>query len=99
MSLYSQNQEQFQRIDQRLNALVDITSTQKVLANSIGDELTEQNQLLMDTNDHMDKAQMQVEKANAAVLEVKATSSQWAAWILMIVLIIAIICVWIFVKR
>lgn len=98
-NLYAQNQEQFQRIDQRLNALVDITSTQKVLANSIGDELTEQNQLLMDTNDHMDKAQNQVEKATAAVLEVKATSSQCAAWILMIVLIIAIICVWIFVKR
>ena len=99
MSLYAQNQEQFQRIDQRIDALVDITSTQKVLANSIGDELTEQNQLLMDTNDHMDKAQMQVDKATAAVLEVKATSSQWAAWILMIVLIVAIICVWAFVKR
>ncbi|KAK8838381.1 Syntaxin-8 [Tritrichomonas musculus] len=99
MSLYQQNQEQFQRIDQRIDALVDITSTQKVLANSIGNELTEQNQLLMDTNDHMDKAQLQVDKANAAVLEVKATSSQWAAWILMIVLIVAIICVWAFVKR
>lgn len=99
MSLYQQNQEQFQRIDQRIDALVDITSTQKVLANSIGNELTEQNRLLMDTNDHMDKAQLQVDKANAAVLEVKATSSQWAAWILMIVLIVAIICVWAFVKR
>lgn len=99
MSLYQQNQEQFQRIDQRLDALVDITGTQKVLANSIGNELTEQNQLLMDTNDHMDKAQMQVNKANEAVLEVKASSSQCAAWILMVVLIVAIICVWIFVKR
>ncbi|OHS93826.1 SNARE domain containing protein [Tritrichomonas foetus] len=98
-NLHAQTQEQFERIDQRLDALVDITGTQKVLATSIGNELEEQNQMLQDTNVHMDKAQLQVDKANAAVLEVKASSSQWAAWILMIVLIVAIICVWAFVKR
>ena len=63
------------------------------------DELNDQIHIINDTSNHMDKAQMQVEKANQAVLEVKATSSQWCAWILMILLTIAIICVWIFVKR
>ena len=97
--LHAQTQEQFQRIDQRVDALLDITETQKILANDMGNELTAQNQMLQDVSSHMDKAQLQVDKANAAVYEAKASGTTCAGWILIIILIVAILCVWIFVKR
>ena len=97
--LHAQTQEQFQRIDQRVDALLDITETQKILANDMGNELTAQNQMLQDVSTHMDKAQLQVDKAHAAVIEAKASGTTCAGWILIIILIVAILCVWIFVKR
>ena len=96
---HQQTQENLRQIDNKLDALVDIIGQINVSAKSIGQELEEQNQMLADTNQHMDKTHTNVQKATDAVVEVKATASNWTAWILIIVLIIAIILIWVCWKK
>ncbi|KAH0785764.1 syntaxin-8 [Histomonas meleagridis] len=93
--LHAQTQQNFQLMDNRIDALAEISSQLKVSANSIGNELEEQNQMLKETNQNMDRAQVQVDKANEAVLKVKATAGNCIPWILSIVLVVAIVLVWI----
>ena len=96
--LHAQTQQNLSLMDDRINALVDISSQLKVSANSIGNELEEQNQMLKDTNQNMDKAQVQVDKANEAVIKVNATAGNCVPWILSILLIIGIILIWVLWK-
>ena len=98
VELHAQVEKNKNLMDNRIDALVDISSQLKVSASSIGNELEEQNQMLKETNKNMDKAQVQVDKANDAVLKVKATAGTCVPWILSIVLVVGIILLWIFWK-
>ena len=93
--LHAQTQQNFEEIDKRIDALVDMTSELNVSAKAIGNELEDQTQMLKDTDQNMDKTQEQIDKANDAVLKVKATTGNWIAWILIIVLIVLIIILWV----
>lgn len=94
-SLHADTQQNLSRINNQLDALVDITGTSKQLAGQIGHELEEQNQMLADANRHMDITQNNVNRAVIQVQEVRAKSSTCWAWILSIILLIGIILVWI----
>lgn len=96
--LHEQTQVNMNRIDQQLDAIVDLTATQKVLAKSIGNELEDQSKMLDTSNRHMDMAQMQVDKANTRLTELKKKAGTWSAWLLIVLLIVAIILVWVLIK-
>lgn len=95
---HQQIDDNMRQIDNKLDALVDITGNLNVAAQSIGNELEDQNRMLADTNQRMDKTNENIQKATDAVVEVKATASNWVAWILIVLLIIAIILIWVFWK-
>lgn len=96
--LHQETQQNLNRIDQQLDALVDITGTSKVLANQIGGELNDQNEILRQTNDHMDSTNNQVKKAVIATQKLKHTPCSWLAWILSLLLVIANVLVLILLK-
>ncbi|KAK8835017.1 hypothetical protein M9Y10_031755 [Tritrichomonas musculus] len=91
--------DSLQDLDKKIDSLVEIVQKQNILAQNISCKLNEDNILLNDINNHMDKAQNQVNNANSAVLEIRATKTQWIAWVLMIILIITNIGVWCFVNK
>lgn len=94
---YQQQQvrQNLQRVDEQLEALVEMSGTMRVVSASIQTELRDQNTMLADVDIHMDKTADNVDRANLALEEVKASSGTCAAWILMILLIAAIVCVWV----
>ena len=92
---HSQTQQNLQVADKQLDALVDITAKQKIMAGEMHNELKDQNQMIGQINDKMGRADDQVVKATEAVNKVRATKSACISWIVMILLIIAIIVVWV----
>jgi syntaxin 8 len=94
-----QTQLNLQRVDTQLDALLDITGNQRVLAGQIGTELTDQQKIMGNISDHMDRTNDGIVKTTEAVLEVKTAGSTWFAWILAILTLIAIICVWALWKK
>ena len=94
---YQQQQvrQNLQRVDEQLEALVEMSGNMRVVSTTIQTELRDQTHMLADVENHMDKTADQVDNANQALGEVKASSGTCAAWILMILLIAAIVCVWI----
>ena len=99
MNHHATTSESFQKIDQRINCLVDITNQQSVLAQNMNNQLKEDISLLNDITNHMDKTQNQINNATSAVQDVKATKTQWIAWIMIIILIVINIYVWCFLKK
>jgi pyruvoyl-dependent arginine decarboxylase (PvlArgDC) len=99
MSQHAQVQQNLQRIDGQLDALVDITAQGRIVATSIGSELDDQNRMLGEVGEHMDKTQDEVDKAVAKTVELKMTGSNWAGWICVVLLIAAIIVVWVVPKH
>jgi hypothetical protein len=95
MSGYPDHQAQTQanlaRVDTQLDALIDITGTQKQLAKQMGQELTGQQRMIANLSDHMDGTQGGIQKATDAVKEVKTSGATWFAWILVILIILAMI--------
>jgi thymidine phosphorylase len=88
-------QENFQRIDEQLDTLVEITGTNKVLAKSIGNELELQQHMLTDVDGHMGKTQDQLDRTNKVVFDLRKRGGNCAGWILVILLIIGIVVVWV----
>ena len=99
MSLQQQTQENLSRVNDQLDALVQITGNQKVMASTIYNELGEQTKMIDDVSGHMDKAQNEVNLANRLVFQVKASSGTCAAWCLMVLLLIAIVIIWCLPKK
>jgi t-SNARE complex subunit (syntaxin) len=95
----AQVQQNLQRIDGQLDALVDITGQAKVLGRSIGTELEDQAVMLNEVDSHMDKTQTEVDKAVQQTQEFRMTGSNWAGWICVVLLIVAIILVWVIPKK
>jgi hypothetical protein len=91
---HDQMQANLGRVDRQLNALIDITGTQKQLAENMGEEFTIQTTMIESLSDHMDCAQGGVQNATDAVGEVKMSGSTWLAWILMILLTVAMFRIW-----
>jgi syntaxin 8 len=89
----AQTQQNLQRIDVQLDALVDITGNARVLAGQIGNELQDQNKMMSEISEHMDGTQRDVEKATAAVQDVKTAGSTWCAWVCVILTIVAIVVI------
>ena len=92
---HAQTQANLALADQQLDALVNITAEQKLVANQMNAELKDQNQMIGQINDKMDKADDQVVKATEAVNKVQASKSACISWIIMVLLIIAIIITWV----
>lgn len=97
--LHMQTQENLSRVNEQLDALVDITGQQRVLARSIGNELEDQKHMLSEVDTHMDKTGNEIEKATSLLDEVKKSSGTCAAWILMILLLISIVIVWVVPRK
>jgi syntaxin 8 len=93
--LRAQTQANLQAADQRLDALVDITGQQKIVAVSIGSELDAQNKMLRQVDEHMDATQVQLTKTNALVKNFKENGTTWGGWILAILLVASIVVVWV----
>jgi t-SNARE complex subunit (syntaxin) len=89
-----QTRANLERVETQLDALVDITGTQNQLAKEMGRELLTQNKMIGNLSDHMDSTQGGIQKATIAVKEVKASGTTWFAWILVILLIVALFLVW-----
>jgi hypothetical protein len=89
----AQTQANLARVDTQLDALIDITGTQNQLAKQMGQELTAQNKMIGNLSDHMDGTQGGIQRATSAVLDVKTSGSTWFAWVLVVLLVIAIILV------
>ena len=98
LELHEETQQNLARIDQQLDALVEISGTSKVLATQIGTELTDQNEMLAQTNAHMDRTNNEVNKAVVATQKLRPSGSSWFAWVLSVLLIVAIILVWVLIK-
>ena len=98
LELHEETQQNLARVDQQLDALVEIAGTTKVLAAQIGTELTDQNQMIAQTNAHMDHTNNEVNKAVVATQKLKPSASSWFAWILTIILIVANVLVWVLIK-
>jgi syntaxin 8 len=90
----AQTQQNLQRIDGQLDALVDITGNARVLAGQIGNELHDQNKMMGEISDHMNVTQRGVEKATTAVKEVKASGSTWFAWVMVVLTLVGIVVIW-----
>jgi t-SNARE complex subunit (syntaxin) len=88
-----QTQATLQRVDTQLDALIDITGTQKQIAGQMGNELGDQLRIIDGLNQHMDGTQEGVQKASDAVKEVKTSGTTWFAWVLCIILVIAIVVI------
>ena len=97
--LHQQTQQNLSRVNEQLDALVDITGQQRVLARSIGSELEDQKHMLSEVDQHMDKTGDEIEKATSLLDEVKKSSGTCAAWILMILLLISIVIVWVVPRK
>ena len=93
--LEEQTQNHMSRINNQLDALVDITSQQKTVARSLGNELDDQNKMIADQTDHMDQANNKVMKATAHVKEAQKKTANNIGWGLVILLIVGIILVWV----
>lgn len=87
-----------EKIDQKIDQLIEQTSDQNLNADKIGDNIISQIEQAKGINEHMDRAQEGVDRAIIYVGKIKTTKDQIVAWILSILLIIAIIFVWIYVK-
>ena len=92
---HTQTQQNLAYADKQLDALVNITAQQKVVANQINSELINQNQQLEQVQNKMDNADVNVQKATEKVNKVAATKSACISWIISIILIIAIILCWV----
>jgi t-SNARE complex subunit (syntaxin) len=88
-----QTQATLQRVDTQLDALIDITGTQKQIAGQMGNELGDQLRIIDGLNQHMDGTQEGVQKASDTVKEVKTRGTTWFAWVLCILLVIAIVVI------
>jgi pyruvate-formate lyase len=86
-----QVQENFQRIEGQLDALVDITGQTKHIANNMNSEIEAQNRMLGGMSMHMDATQQGVDKANEAVLKVKMTAGNCMPWLISVLLVLAIV--------
>jgi hypothetical protein len=82
-----------QLIDDRLDTLVDITGTMRGTAVQINDELKTQEAMLKDVDRHMDRTQVEVDKAVQKERSLKLSRSNWIGWILVVVLVIALVVV------
>lgn len=92
---HAQTQQNLAVIDQQLNTLVDVTAQNKVMANQMNAELKDQNRMIGEINDKMDRANDQVVKATEEVEKVRASKSACISWVVMVLLIIAIIITWV----
>lgn len=94
-----QEREQLdEEIDKKLDQLIEQTSNQDLNAEKIGDNIISQIEQAKTINDGMDKAHDKINRAVVTVGKIKTTKDQIIAWILSIILIIAIILVWIYAK-
>lgn len=89
--IQNQTQENLARIDDQLEALVDITGAARVTAVQIGQELRDQEKMLNQVSDHMDGAAVEIEKATTAVQAIKEHKGTCVAWILALLCLIGII--------
>ena len=90
-SLQAQTQENMTRIDDQLNALIDITGSARVTAEQIGQELRDQEKMLNNVHHHMEGAEVEIEKATTAVQSIKEHKGTCAAWILSLLCLIGIV--------
>lgn len=81
-------------IDNRIDHLVDQTSRQNQNANAMSNELQSQITQAQEINNHMDKTQTKIDETIIQIGKIKTTKDQIVAWILSILLLIAIIIVW-----
>mgnify|MGYP002472322271 FL=1 len=81
-------------IDNRIDQLVDQTARQNQNANTMGNELQSQITQAQEINNHMDKTQTKIDETIIQIGKIKTTKDQIVAWILSILLLIAIIIVW-----
>jgi len=92
MSNYQgQTQVNLSTIDRQLDALVDITGQQKVIAGQMNAELVDQTQMIGNTNQKMDEANNKVEKATEKVVKAGRSSSSCISWVLIIIEIAVIL--------
>jgi t-SNARE complex subunit (syntaxin) len=92
LAQHAQNKEDMKQIDAGLDALVGITGQTATNATAIGNELTEQIDMMKDTNDHMDRTDANINKATNELRKVQKTGgSTLCSWIIMVLLVIAII--------
>lgn len=82
-------------VDKQLDALVEITGQTKMAANQINSELKDQNQMIQGTTQKMDRVDGRVVQATSKVNEVAKSKSNLIAWVVSVLLIIAIVVVWI----
>ncbi|EAY01915.1 SNARE domain containing protein [Trichomonas vaginalis G3] len=92
---HAQTQQNLQRADQKLDALVDITAQQKYQAGQINTELKDQNQMISNINDKMDNADQKVVTATDNVNKLLKKKSSMIAFLFMILFLIGIVLVWV----
>lgn len=92
---HAQTQENLQKADQKLEALVDITAQQKYQAGQINNELKDQNQMISNINDKMDHTDQKVVTATENVNKLLKKKSSIIAFVLMFLFIIGIVLVWV----
>ena len=101
------DEDRLYHIDNQIDNLVDLTEIQNSNANAIGNELEDQNQMLHETNNHMDKTSMMVDDAYLSTKklndglqgEFKVAICTKIGWVIVFVLLITIILLWILLKR
>lgn len=92
LAQHEANKAAMQDIDNGLDALVSITGQMSENATAIGQELDDQNAMLKDTNEHMDKTDENINKATDKLVKLQKTGgSAITSYIVMAILIILIL--------
>jgi t-SNARE complex subunit (syntaxin) len=94
LAIHQDNTRKLQDVDGALDIIIGQTGQMNAGARAIGKEIEEQTRIVKETNAHMDVTNDKIDKATDKLKSVqKATKSNFAAWIIMVLLVIAIIVV------
>jgi t-SNARE complex subunit (syntaxin) len=92
LAQHAQNKEDMKQIDAGVDALLGITSQTATNATSINREITDQIEMMVNTSDHMDTTNANIDRATNGLREVQKTGgSALCSWIMMALLVIAIV--------
>jgi hypothetical protein len=89
----SQTRGELNRIDQQLDALIEITARQFKVARQMGSELESQLRIIDDQNGHMGRTHLEVQEAALAAQRVKPSGQPQVAWLIALVLLAALFVV------
>jgi hypothetical protein len=92
MAQHELNKQGMKEIDGALDVLVDVTGKTATNARAIGGELTEQIEIMKDTNEHMDRTDANINKATDGLKKVEKTGGgTFCSWIVMVLLVIGVV--------